>query len=95
MKLKWEREHPLMNLIQMATIKVDPKIPFAILKSHINECDHISCDVEPIHAHGFFKYSTRSLELNKYLYLNLNSNILNFKNVQTLDMTSYWSCNAI
>ena len=45
MKLKWEREQPQMNLRQMATLKVAPKIPFAILKSLINECDHISSDV--------------------------------------------------
>ena len=36
-----------MNLIQMATKKVAPKIPFAILKTPINECDHISSDVVP------------------------------------------------
>ena len=43
----------------------------------------------------FFKYSNRSMELNKYPYLNLNSNILNFKNSQTLDVTSHWSLKGI
>src|ERR1041385_821188 len=47
------------------------------------------------HAHGFFKYSNRTVELIKYPYLNLDSNIWNFKNVQKLGMTSYWSCKSI
>src|SRR4051794_31986956 len=41
---KWEREHPPDELIQMATLKVAPKIPFVFFKSPINECDHISSE---------------------------------------------------
>src|SRR4051812_35093871 len=34
------------EFIQMATLKVAPKIPLVFLKSPINECDHISSDVD-------------------------------------------------
>src|SRR3954462_8759612 len=74
-----------MNLIQMSTIKVAPKM--SVITYQVRWFQ--------IHAHGFFKYSNRTLELIKYPYLNLNSNILNLKNAQTLDVTSHWSLKAI
>ena len=52
---------PQMNLIQMARIKVAPKIPFAFLKTHINECDHISSDVGPIPCSWIFQIFKQEL----------------------------------
>ena len=49
----------------MATIKVAPKIPFAFLKNHINECDHISSDVESISCSNNFKKSKHELWINQ------------------------------
>ena len=54
-KLKWEKEHPPDELIQMAKNKVAPKIPFAFLKSLINECDPISSDVGPTPCSWIFQ----------------------------------------
>ena len=48
-------ENPQMNLIQMARIKVAPKIPFAFLKNPINEWDHISSDVGPTPCSWIFQ----------------------------------------
>ena len=42
---KWEKKHPPEELIQMARIKVAPKIHVWIQKSPIIECDHIKSGV--------------------------------------------------
>ena len=65
MKLKWEREHPQMNLIQMATLKVAPKIPLAFLKCPIIECDHIPSDVESIPCSKIFQIFKQELGINQ------------------------------
>ena len=56
---------PQMNLIQMSTMKVAPKIHFAILKTPINWCDHISSDVDSKTCSKNFQKFKQELGINK------------------------------
>ena len=77
--MKWEKEPPQMNLIQMAIIKVAPKIAFAVLKRHINECDHISSDVEAIPCSWIFHKLKQELGINSKPLFELKFKLFEFQ----------------
>ena len=78
----------------MATMKVAPKIPFAILKTFINECDHILGDVEAIPCSWNFQIFKDELGIKSKPLFELKLNCLNFKNPQSLWVASYKHCKA-
>ena len=56
---------PPVELIQKARNKSSPKIHVWILKSLINECDHISSDVGPIPCSWIFQIFKQDLGINQ------------------------------
>ena len=63
----------------MATIKVAPKIPFAFLQTHINECDHISSDVVAIPCSWNFEKFKQKLGIDSKSLLELKFKLFEFQ----------------
>src|SRR4051812_12984722 len=63
-KFQMGERTPPDELIQMAIMKVAPKIPVVFLKSLINECDHMKSDVIEFPCSLNFQKFKQDLEIN-------------------------------
>src|SRR3954468_9513577 len=77
-KSKWEKEHPPDELIQKARYKYFPKIHVRVLKSLINECDHISSDVGPTPCSWIFQIFKQCLGINQKPLFELRFKLFEF-----------------